>query len=66
VATYSRCPNCGHSPSGGIGGGVYFDVYRCNGCSSIYCYNCGGVSNCKCPRCGSKKYTKVGECWKTK
>jgi len=60
MTRFNRCPNCGHFPSGGLFGGLYFNIYECRRCGTCYCYKCGDK---RCPNCGSKERTKAGECW---
>lgn len=62
MSRFNRCPNpnCGETPSGGILGGVYFNIYKCKKCGTLYCHNCGGKY---CPNCGSEKRSTAGECW---
>ena len=56
MSTYSSCPNCGRKAKKAISSN-FFPVYKCGGCSKIYCKQCGGNS---CPSCGSSKSREVG------
>jgi len=61
MTRFNCCPNCGKEPSGGIFGGLYFKIYECGDCGTLYCYSCGGE---RCPECGSKRRTVAAECWR--
>ncbi len=61
MSTFNRCPNCGRKGEGGLFGGAFFNVYKCQKCKTLYCKDCGGYY---CPNCGSNKKTTAGKCVK--
>jgi len=57
---FNHCPNCHTEPSGGFFGELWFKIWECEDCQTLYCWHCGAE---RCPECGSKRATEVGECW---
>lgn len=51
MSKYHRCPTCGHEASGGIFGGVYIKLHKCNEKDHIFCNECKNGD--RCPLCGS-------------
>jgi reverse gyrase len=51
MSKYKKCPTCSHKASGGLFGGVYIKLHKCNKCEKIFCNEC--KSGKFCPRCDS-------------
>lgn len=52
MSDYAKCPNCDHEASGGVFGGVYIPLHKCNKKGHVFCNN----NRCKgdrCPTCGT-------------
>lgn len=51
MSKYKRCPTCGHEASGGLFGGVYIKLHKCNKKGHVFCEECKNGDSC--PKCGS-------------
>ena len=51
MSKFSSCPNCGREASGGLLGGVYIMLHKCNAGGHHFCSECANGD--RCPLCSS-------------
>lgn len=53
MSEYSECPICGNKASGGLLGGVYIKLHKCNTCGAVFCNECKNDDCCPREECQS-------------